>query len=340
MPFRADLKGPFVRSANYLYPTTTGSLRIRYRFYLPLNGFAIKFVPIIGVQNRLVKSFFQIFSTGSIFHRARAACFIAPEICSIPWCAGRERTLFPFRSCVSPCQSFPRPINALDAEGHEVSFIAHAQRVSSRRRFALFRSALDAGGHEVSFIAPEICPIPWCAGRERTRSVFHRARAACFTAPEICPIPWCAGRGRQPSPFRGDVSFPAGTKCLQSRTRSVFHRAGDLPYSVARWTREDTKCLSSRRKFTLFRGALDARGHFSSSAVVSRHAKSFPRPINALDAGGREVPFVTPAARLSLDFPALSFIGFLQSVLVPKRLRRIALRGVSGIPSEKRRTVF
>ena len=84
MPFRADLKGPFVRSANYLYPTTTGSLRIRYRFYLPLNGFAIKFVPIIGVQNRLVKSFFQIFSTGSIFHRARAACFTAPEICPIP----------------------------------------------------------------------------------------------------------------------------------------------------------------------------------------------------------------------------------------------------------------
>ena len=135
MPFRTDLKGPFVRSANYLYPTTTGSLRIRYRFYLPLNGFAIKFVPIIGVQNRLVKSFFQIFSTGSIFHRARAACFIAPE---------------------------------------------------------------------------------------------------------ICPIPWCAGRGRQPSPFRGDVSFPAGTKCLQSRTRSVFHRSGNLLHSVVRWTREDT----------------------------------------------------------------------------------------------------
>ena len=195
-----------------------------------------------------------------------------------------------------------------------------------------------------------------------------------FTAPEICPIPWCAGRGRQPSPFRGDVSFPAGTKCLQSRTRSVFHRAGNLPHSVVRWTREDNllrsavvsrhvksfshpidaldaeghkvpsiahaQRVSPRRRFALFRGALDAGGHFSRSAVVSRHAKSFPSPINALDAGGHEVSFVTPAARLSLDFPALSFIGFLQSVLVPKRLRRIALRGVSGIPSEKRRTVF
>ena len=123
MPFRADLKGPFVRSANYLYPTTTGSLRIRYRFYLPLNGFAIKFVLIIGAQNRLVKSFFQIFSIGT--------------------------------KCLS----------------------------------------------------------------SRTRSVFHRAG----------DLPYSVARWTRED-----------TKCLSSRTRSVFHRAGDLPYSVVRWTREDT----------------------------------------------------------------------------------------------------
>ena len=140
---------------------------------------------------------------------------------------------------VSPRRKFAPFRGALDARGHEVSSIAHAQRVSSRRKFALFRSALDARGHEVSFIA-------------------HAQR------------------------------------------------------------------VSSRRRFALFRGALDAGGHFSRSAVVSRHAKSFPRPINALDAEGHEVstaPEICPipwcAGRERTLFPFRSCVSPCQKLPPP-----------------------
>ena len=138
---------------------------------------------------------------------------------------------------VSSRRKFAPFRGVLDARGHEVSSIAHAQRVSPRRRFALFRGALDAGGNLLRSVVMSLSP--------RAQSAFNRARAACFIAPEICPIPWCAGRERTLFPFRSCVSPcqklpPPYKRPGRGRTRSVFHRAGNLPHSVVRWTREAT----------------------------------------------------------------------------------------------------
>ena len=118
--------------------------------------------------------------------------------------------------------------------GHAVSFIAHTECVSSRREFSLFCSTVDA----------------------HTKCVSSR---------------------REFSPFRGAVDAggrlfrSAGTKCLSSRTRSVFHRAGSFLRSVVQWTREGASAIPWRTGLARTRCACRSVG--GSGACVSGGAE-------------------------------------------------------------------
>ena len=109
---------------------------------------------------------------------ARAACFIAPDAFSVLYTrrtrehakrvsshrmhspfytrAGRERARPPFRT------------RSVIRRGRRAPFIAHAQRVSSRRGVAPFCGAPDARAREACFIAPDAFSVLYT---RRTREV-------------------------------------------------------------------------------------------------------------------------------------------------------------------------
>ena len=153
--------------------------------------------------------------TRSVFHRTHGVCFTAPEGFSVPWCSGRGRALVPFR-------------------GHEVSFIAHTECVSPRRRFSPFRGAVDAGGRLFRSAGTK------CLS-SRTRSVFHRAGGFLCSV-----VQW-------------------------TRTRSVFHRAGNFLRSVVQWTREGASAIPWRTGLARTRCACRSVG--GSGACVSGGAE-------------------------------------------------------------------
>ena len=150
----------------------------------------------------------------------------------------------------------------------------HAKRVSSRTQSVFHR----AGGRfrsETKWTREEVCSVLWpiLACHLQTHSVFHRAHGVCFIAD-----------AERLSPRRGLFPFwkrsGRGRGCLPFRARSAIRRAVGFHRSAARRTREGapavpgTECHSSRRGFSPFCSAPDARGH----AHHSGHGVPFVAP--------------------------------------------------------------
>ena len=194
-----------------------------------------------------------------MFHRARAACFIAPDAFSVLYTRRTREDAF----------SVPRLS----------IYTIHRSKVCVCSKFFQY----TGHGRRASFTTPWVFTVLWRAGRERSRlpfrarSAIHRAvgfiRSAARRTREHAkrvssrrmhsPFYTRAGRGRGILPFRGfqytqyTVQKSAYTQSffsilgtdaerLSSRTRSVSHRAGGLLRSAARRTREVTPPFRGR----------------------------------------------------------------------------------------------